>query len=126
MNTVSFGEQVSLIHASGPLIIPSPTTLGLPPSLSHPTPQRVGLLTRVSPGFTFTPQARQLSGRIAFVSYGLIVHLLLLPTPPRGDAVAVGYRPERAYLKRTSTSLTKCAFRRTGRGRPARSREIAA
>ena len=47
------------------------------------------------------------------LSYGLIVHLLLLPTPPLGDAVAVGYRPERAYLKRTSTSLTKCAFRRT-------------
>ena len=105
--------QVSLIHASGRLIILSPTPLGLPPSLSHPTPQRVGLLTRVSPGFTFSPQARQLSGRIAFVSYGLIVHLLLLPTPPHGDAVAVGYRPERACLKRTSTSLTKGAFRRT-------------
>jgi len=61
------GEQVSLIHASGPLIIPPPTTLGLPPSLSHPTPQRVGLLTRVSPGFATHSQARQLSGRIAFV-----------------------------------------------------------
>ena len=62
-----FGEQVSLIHASGPLIIPSPTTLGLPPSLSHPTPQRVGLPTRVGPDFAFSQQARQLSGRIAFV-----------------------------------------------------------
>ena len=62
-----FSEQVSLIHASGPLIIPSPTTLGLPSSLSHPTPQRVGLLTRVSPGFATESQARQLSGRIAFV-----------------------------------------------------------
>src|SRR5688572_25996465 len=60
------GEQVSLIHASDPRIIPSPTTLGLPPSLSHPTPQRVGLPTRVSPGFAFESQARQLSGRIAF------------------------------------------------------------
>ena len=59
--------QVSLIHASGPPIIPPPTTLGLPPSLSHPTPQRVGLLTRVSPGFATESQARQLSGRIAFV-----------------------------------------------------------
>jgi len=62
-----FSEQVSLIHASGLLIIPSPTTLGLPPSLSHPTPQRVGLLTCVSPGFAIESQARQLSGRIAFV-----------------------------------------------------------
>jgi len=60
-------EQVSLIHASDLLIIPSPTTLGLPPSLSHPTPQRVGLLTPVSPGFATESQARQLSGRIAFV-----------------------------------------------------------
>jgi len=67
MNTVSFSQQVSLIHASGPPIIPPPTTLGLPPSLSHPTPQRVGLLTPVSPGFATEPQARQLSGRIAFV-----------------------------------------------------------
>ena len=61
------GEQVSLIHASGPPIIPPPTTLGLPPSLSHPTPQRVGLPTRVGPGFATESQARQLSGRIAFV-----------------------------------------------------------
>ena len=67
LNSVSFGEQVSLIHASGPPIIPSPTTLGLPSSLSHPTPQRVGLRTRVSPGFATESQARQLSGRIAFV-----------------------------------------------------------
>ena len=58
---------VSLIHASGRLIILSPTTLGLPPSLSHATPQRVGLLTPVSPGFASHSQARQLSGRIAFV-----------------------------------------------------------
>ena len=67
LNTVSFNRQVSLIHASDRPIIPPPTTLGLPPSLSHPTPQRVGLLTRVSPGFATESQARQLSGRIAFV-----------------------------------------------------------
>jgi hypothetical protein len=66
-NTVSVGRQVSLIHASGPLSIPSPTTLGLPPPLSPPTPQRGGLPTRVGPGFTFHSQARPLSGRIEFV-----------------------------------------------------------
>ncbi len=108
-----FGEQVSLIHASGPPIIPPPTTLGLPPSLSHPTPQRVGLPTRVGPGFATESQARQLSGRIAFVILRTDRSPPGLPTPPHGDAVAVGYRPERAYLKRTSTSLTKCALRRT-------------
>jgi hypothetical protein len=108
------GQQVSLIHASGPPIIPSPTTLGLPPSLSHPTPQRVGLLTYVSPGFATESQARQLSGRIAFVILRTDRSPPAAPHPAsRTDAVAVGYRPERAYLKRTSTSLTKCAFRRT-------------
>ena len=35
----------------------------------------------------------------------LVIHLRLLPTPPRGDAVTIGYRPESVYLKRTSTSL---------------------
>ena len=106
--------QVSLIHASGPTIIPSPTTLGLPPSLSHPTPQRVGLPTRVGPGFATESQARQLSGRIAFVILRTDRSPPAAPHPAsRTDAVAVGYRPERAYLKRTSTSLTKCAFRRT-------------
>jgi len=106
--------QVSLIHASGRLIILSPTPLGLPPSLSHPTPQRVGLLTRVSPGFATESQARQLSGRIAFVILRTDRSPPAAPHPAsRTDAVAVGYRPERACLKRTSTSLTKCAFRRT-------------
>ena len=114
MNTVSLGEQVSLIHASDLLIIPSPTNLGLPSSLSHPTPQRVGLLTPVSPGFATESQARQLSGRIAFVILRTDHSPPAAPHPAlRTDAVAVGYRPERAYLKRTSTSLTKCAFRRT-------------
>jgi len=32
--------------------------------------------------------------RITFVSFGLSVRLPLLPTPPRGDAVTVGYMLE--------------------------------
>ena len=32
-------------------------------------------------------------------SYGLVVLLLLLPTPPRGDAVTVGYMPESDYME---------------------------
>jgi hypothetical protein len=31
------------------------------------------------------------TGRIAFAHYGRVVHLPLLPTPPRGDAVTFGY-----------------------------------
>ena len=43
-------------------------------------------------GFTFGVQARH-DGRPnrVHVSFGLIVHLRLLSTPPRGDAVTFGY-----------------------------------
>ena len=37
----------------------------------------------------------------------------MLPTPPRGDAVSVGYRPENVYLKRTCTSPILLACKRT-------------
>jgi hypothetical protein len=53
--------------------------------------------------------------------YGPVIHLLLLSTSHRGDAVAFGYRPESAYLKRTRTSLTKHTYRRTSRDRRSRS-----
>src|SRR5438046_2802145 len=47
-------------------------------------------------------------------SYGLVHHLRLLPTPPRGGAVIVSFRPESVCLERTCTSLDVCAWRRTG------------
>lgn len=47
------------------------------------------------------------------LSYGLVVHLLLLSTTHRCVAVAFGYRPESVYLERTFTSLSMRAFRRT-------------
>src|SRR5436309_519554 len=50
-------------------------------------------------------------------SYGLVHHLRLLPTPPRGGAVIVSFRPESVCLERTCTSLDVCAWRRT-RSRP--------
>lgn len=46
-------------------------------------------------------------------SYGLVVHLQLLPTPPHGDAVTFSYRSESDFLKKTCTSLTKHALTRT-------------
>ena len=49
----------------------------------------------------------------SFLSYRLVVHLLLLSTTHRCVAVAFGYRPESVYLERTFTSLTTRAFRRT-------------
>lgn len=48
-------------------------------------------------------------------SYGPESHLPLLRTPPRGDALSFGYRPESACLKRTLTSLSMHARRRTER-----------
>jgi hypothetical protein len=97
---------------------------------NHPTGSRCRFCTLplsasgfLSPGLGFAIASQARHSRPAessSLSYGLVVHLLLLPTPPRGDAVAVDYRPESAYLKRTLTSPTRHAFRRTERGRPAR------
>ena len=57
--------------------------------------------------------ARQ-TDRIEFTqSYGLVVLLQLLPTPPHDDAVTFRYRPESGYLKRTYTSLIKQTCKRT-------------
>jgi len=49
------------------------------------------------------------------LSYGRVLHLQLLPTSPHGNAVSFAFRPENVCLKRTSTSLTISAFRRTSR-----------
>jgi hypothetical protein len=43
----------------------------------------------------------------------LIFHLLPLSTSPRGDAVAVGYRPKSECLIKTRPSLTKLTHKRT-------------
>src|SRR5687768_891568 len=50
---------------------------------------------------------------------GPVSHLRLLPTPPHGDAVTLGFRPESVCLKRTCTSLNECAHGRTERRHPA-------
>ena len=47
-------------------------------------------------------------------SYGRLLLLPLLPTPPRGDAVTVRYRPEWACLKGTSTLPARHPHGRTG------------
>ena len=66
-----------------------------PSQLCH-APQLAGSPASAGPGFTFLQQARRSRpAESSSSSYGLVVHLLLLPTPPRGDAVTFGYRPER-------------------------------
>jgi len=109
MNTVLFAVQISLLHVSGLPNIPSPTTKSSLPSLSHTTPQRDRLsgLRHCLAGSPTDP------AETGSLYYGLLVHLQLLPTPPRDDAVTISFRPECVCLTRTSTSLTRHAHKRT-------------
>ena len=112
--------QVSLIHVSDLPIPPSPTTpqaldvdfLRYPSSrrVSHSRGSRLHLSLAGSPTLT---------GRIEFVILRMDRSPPAAPHPAsRTDAVAVGYRPESVYLKRTSTSPVTHAFRRTGARSP--------
>jgi hypothetical protein len=49
-----------------------------------------------------------------------MIHLRLLSTPPRGDAVTFGYRPESTCLEGTCTPLIEYTLRRTRAGYPPR------
>src|SRR3989304_10573200 len=49
-------------------------------------------------------------------SYGPMVHLRLLPTSSRDDAVNFGYRPESVCLMGTSTPRIEYTLRRTRAG----------
>ncbi len=51
-------------------------------------------------------------------SCGPTVHLQLLRTPPRGDALTFSYRPESACLGRTYTFRIEYTLRRTSVGAP--------
>ena len=118
--TALAAAQGSLIHVLGLPTIPSPLTCASIGTFSHATLQ-LPMLPVAGSGFRHwlagSPTAPAVSS--SSLSYGLVVHLLLLPTLPRGNAVAFSYRPESVCLKRTSTSSTKHAFRRTSRGRKA-------
>jgi hypothetical protein len=55
-------------------------------------PAPVGrIVTWASP---FTRRLATATGRIEFVTYGPVVHLRMLSTPPRGDAVTFGYNAQ--------------------------------
>jgi hypothetical protein len=110
--------QVSLLHVSDLQSLPSPTTSPPPLIAFTPNPSAPGAFSLfASPGFAFRSQARQSARpyRVRF-SYGRLLHLPLLPTPPRGDAVTFSYRPEWACLKGTSTLPARHARSRTTAG----------
>ena len=101
------------------------------PFLTIPSPT---IRRRPAVAFSRYPSALQVSLRIRLrhlpagssprltetgsLYYGLVVHLLLLSTPPCGDAVTVGYRPESVCLKWTLTTLFEYPRGRTGRRTP--------
>ena len=97
MNTVSIGQQVSLVHTARPSMH-SVTKHLTRPATASPLPAQRGRL----PGLLSRSGLRLLSAGSSLraaescsSSYGLHVRLRLLSTPSRGDAVTFGYR-ERA------------------------------
>ena len=116
MNSVSVSEQVSLIHAR---CLPDH-------SVSTHLTQRCRRFYTLPLSSTAFPCGSRLRLWLAgsssgpavssSSSYGLVFHFLLLSTTHRCVAVAFGYRPESVCLKRTCTSLTTRAFRRTSLG----------
>jgi len=116
--TVLFPVGVSLLHVYDLPIIPSPTTSDALASLSHATPQRARLPTTCSSSVWASPCPSRLAtfqAESCSSSYGLIVRLPLLLTPPLGDAITVDYRPESACLKWTLTTPITYTRRRTRR-----------
>ena len=115
MNTVSIGQQVSLVHTARPFMH-SVTKHLTRPATASPLPAQRGRLPGLYPDldFTLNPQARRYArpNRVR-PSYGLHVRLRLLSTPPRGDAVTFGYRERASPGEGAFTSQIAPAPRRT-------------
>ena len=115
--------QVSLLYVHGLRDHSVPTHL-VSPAVAlprYPSAQRAPC--HAGSDFATLRQARRFhTAESGSSSYGLVVHLPLLRTPSRDDALTFSYRPESACLTRTLTSLTMHAHRRTQahlRGLPA-------
>ena len=75
------------------------------------------------PGFAVRSRARHnIIAETGSLSCGLPVRLRLLPTPPRGDAVTLGYMQCDTHMTRTPTLLTKRPHGRTIATRALRAR----
>ena len=101
MNTVLIAAQVSLCYVIKPSDhsvsnhLLSPRDVSGVSYLGLTGPHRCGHPLRVvrQLGFTSGKEVRH-DGRPnrVYLRYGLIIHLRLLSTPPRGDAVTVSYK----------------------------------
>jgi hypothetical protein len=113
MNTAAVSTQFSLIHVH---VLPDHSVskhLGTPVTALSRYPSAQLAFLALRSGLRHSHAGSSMSPcRIQFVSYGLVVHLLLLSTTHRCVAVAFGYRPESVCLERTFTSLNVRAFRR--------------
>ena len=107
MNSGTFTNRSPRFTRVAFLTIPSPIIRRVLSPLYHATPQldRFPLFAvQASPLECRLTNSRQTES--SSCSYGLVVRLLLLPTPPRGDAVAIGYGPESVCPEGTFTPLT--------------------
>ena len=114
-----FVGQVSLLHVLGlsDHSVPNHPTRPIAALSRYPSARWVSLSGQ---GFAVHSQARrQRQAETGLSSYGLVEHLPLLPTLPRGSAVMFGFRPESVCLRRDLTSMAEYAPRRTSAARSA-------
>jgi len=114
---LSVSTQVSLVHRH---VLPDHSVskhLGTPAAALSRYPSAPLASSFWGPDFAIPTQARRCHpAESSLLSYGLVVHLLLLSTTHRCVAVAFGYRPESVCLEKTLTSLNVRAPRRAWGG----------
>ena len=91
MNSVPVPGRSPCLTCKAFTTIPPPTTPRTPDVALARYPSAHRAISRLRHSLAGSPVRQAESSSL---SCGLVVHLLLLPTPPRGDAVAVGYRLE--------------------------------
>jgi len=113
MNTASPYGQPFLVHVLALPTIPSPITLCVPfiAFARYPSAQPASCAARRSE-LRLRVAGRPWLAESSLLSQGLLVYLLLSPTPSHVDARTVSYRPESVYLERAFTFLCKHAVRR--------------
>ena len=108
-------RQVSLLHVPDLPIVLSPTTGCAPQHRFNTLPISVlGLRPLDGSGLHHSlAGSPRRPAESRWSSYGPMVHLQLLSTPPHGDAVTFSFRPESACLKGTCTPRIEYTCRRT-------------